>query len=77
MFTVPAASTSQQAPVVCEPAVGDKLDKLTQLLSGFMDMFTLSESAGPAPPATAVHRPHDLSLSEGEITDSGCGGNDP
>lgn len=74
---VPAASTSQQAAVVCEPAVGDKLDKLTQLLSGFMDKFTHSGVARPEPPATAVHRPHDLSLSDGEITDSDCGGNDP
>lgn len=76
---LPAASTSQQTPstIVCEPTAGDKLNKLTQLLSGFIENFTPSAGGRTEPTADIVHRPHDLSLSDGEISDSDCCGNDP
>ena len=73
------ASTSQQAPapVVCEPSTSDKLDSLTQLLSGFINNFTHSHSDTTAHASGTAHRAHDISLSDGEITDSDYAGNDP
>ncbi|XP_042859110.1 uncharacterized protein LOC122245227 [Penaeus japonicus] len=73
--TLPTSSPSKQAPapVVSESTVSDKLESLTQLLSGFINNFTRSEPET----SNSVHRPHDISLSDGEITDSDTTGPDP
>lgn len=55
---------------VNKPSTSDKLDSLTQLLSGFINKFTRSETDTTVQTSSTVHRPHDISLSDGEITDS-------
>lgn len=41
----PVASSIQPAPamVICDPTMGDKLEKLTQLLKGLIENFSPSE----------------------------------
>lgn len=75
----PMASTSQQATatVVGSPSTSEKLDKLTQLLSGFIEIFTHSEGNIADNSGVAVQHPHDISSSEGELTYSDYNGNDP
>ena len=75
----PAASTSQPASPLCQPVqttpapvimASDKLDKLTQLLSGFIENFTYNETE-------TGNQSVEPSLSDGKITELDVGDCDP